>query len=442
MMTKRKRTSSTTAAAIATPTPANVVDDHNDCVCCSFENYYVVSLEKDGTRMNIHMPTAGSSSSSSSTNSNSTTTSRTKTASIIPTVTATTTTTDNKNKDDGIRIPETVIQYERQLRKTQAASRASTPLCKTQLHILHNDESVVVVNKPSGVLTVPGIHSNPSILTMLYDKFQHEMESTMKREHMIVHRLDMDTSGIVVFAKTREAMSKLQSNFREKKVSKYYEALLCGHIHANVQEGIINLPLQKDHRYPPFMRVATPQSEQAAKQVVQDLNHAGWKKIIKKNPKPSETRFQVIGREYVVTATSSTSFSHSHDHHQDHAVVLGAAAGGQLQEYRYPVTRVRLIPVTGRTHQLRVHCAAIGHPILGDPAYGIFGEAARNGGFEDENVMDRLVESTSRATVDLQLSLDKYVKEQGLVMCLHARELRFLHPRSGEEMCFVQPPDF
>lgn len=374
------------------------------------ENGYVVSLDNNGSRMILHMPVISSNSSNTTNTSSS--------DMIVATTEDKTSTTTRRKNETMLPPPDTVVQYERQLRKIQAASRASTPLCKTQLHILHNDESLVVVNKPSGVLTVPGIHSNPSILTMLYDMFQHEMESAMKREHMIVHRLDMDTSGIVVFAKTKEAMSKLQSYFRDKKVSKYYEALLCGHIHDNIQEGIINLPLQKDHRFPPFMRVATPESERAAKQVVEDLNHAGWKKIIKKNPKPSETIFQVIGREYVTSKKDQQN------------------AGQQ-----YPVTRVRLIPVTGRTHQLRVHCAAMGHPILGDPTYGIFGEASPNGGFEDD-VMDRLLASTSRATLDLQLSLDKYVKEQGLAMCLHARELRIAHPRSGEALTFVQPPNF
>ena len=316
-------------------------------------------------------------------------------------------------------IPETVLQFERQLRKTQAAKRASAPLSKSQLQIIHNDAHMVVVNKPSGVLTVPGINSNPCMLTLLHEQYQHECDPEMKREHMIIHRLDMDTSGIVVFAKTKDAMSKLQSSFREREVSKFYEAVVCGHLHPDVEKGSIDLPLQRDHRCPPFMRVATPESERAAKEVVKDLNHAGWKKIVKKNAKPSQTLFQVLDRYYIS--------------------VEGKVGDKRQKQDRYPVTRLRLTPITGRTHQLRVHCAAIGHPIFGDPTYGVYGEASPNGGFEDDT-MDEIM--PSRASTELQLSLDQYVKDVGQVMCLHARELRVKHPNTKEEMVFEQPPAF
>jgi 23S rRNA-/tRNA-specific pseudouridylate synthase len=326
---------------------------------------------------------------------------------------------------DETKIPETVLQFQRQLRKTQAAKRASAPLSKDQLRVIHNDEHIVVVNKPSGVLTVPGLNSNPSMLTLLHEEYRHEMvDAKMKREHMIIHRLDMDTSGIVVFAKTKAAMAALHSSFRERHVSKFYEAVVCGHIDSNVKEGSIDLPLQRDHRCPPFMRVATPESERAAKEVVKDLNHAGWKKIVKKNAKPSQTLFEIIDREYVILSLN--------------------AAGGedkkkQQMQQRLPVTRIKLTPITGRTHQLRAHCAAIGHPILGDPTYGVYGEASPNGGFENDDV-DLLI--PSRASMDLQLSLNQYVKENEQVMCLHARELRITHPHSGDAMVFQDPPAF
>ena len=321
-------------------------------------------------------------------------------------------------------IPDTVLQFQRQLRKTQAAKRASTPLLKSQLQIIHNDAHVVVVNKPSGVLTVPGINSNPSMLTLLHEEYQNELDPEMKREHMIVHRLDMDTSGIVIYAKTKNALLKLQSSFREREVSKFYEAVVCGHINPEVGKGSIDLPLQRDHRFPPFMRVATPKSEREAKEVVKDLKNAGWKKIVKKNAKPSQTLFEVLEREYVSA---------------DVDVDVGKGCKGKRQQQYYPVTRLRLTPVTGRTHQLRVHCAAIGHPILGDPTYGIYGEASPNGGFEDD-VIDGMI--SDRATTDLQLSLDHYAKDVGQVMCLHARELQVKHPETGEHMVFEQPPAF
>ena len=333
--------------------------------------------------------------------------------------------TDSSNnqgggRDSQTRIPETVLQFQRQKRKAQAAKRASTPLDVSQLQIVHDDEHIVVVNKPSGVLTVPGINSNPSMLTLLYEKYKSDLDPEMKPEHMIVHRLDMDTSGIVVYAKSKENLLKLQALFRNRdEVSKSYEAVVCGHLHPDVQRGSIDLPLQRDHRFPPFMRVASPRSEREAQEVVKDLKKAGWKKIVKKKPKPSQTLFEVIAREYRTSENNEETTSKKGD--------------------SFPVTRLKLTLLTGRTHQLRVHCASIGHPILGDPAYGIYGEASPNGGFEDA-LMDELV--PGRASMDLQLALDQYVKDKGQVMCLHARELRLKHPETGESLTFEKAPAF
>jgi len=334
----------------------------------------------------------------------------------------------HRGRDSQPKIPETVLQFQRQLRKTQAAKRASTPLLKSQLQIVYDDQDMVVVNKPSGVLTVPGINSNPSMLTLLHETYQHQLDPEMKPEHMIVHRLDMDTSGIVLYAKSKAALLKLQALFRDRdQVSKYYEAVVCGHLHPEVKSGSIDLPLQRDHRFPPFMRVATPRSEREAQEVVKDLKKAGWKKIVKKKPKPSQTLFEVVEREYRYC-----------DGEADENL-KGCRENVEKKGNRYPVTRLRLTLMTGRTHQLRVHCASIGHPILGDPAYGIYGEASPNGGFDDE-LMDELV--PSRACMDLQLGLDRYVKEKGQVMCLHARELRVQHPETGKTLIFEQPPAF
>ena len=346
----------------------------------------------------------------------------------------------SSEQDDRAKIPDTVLQFQRQLRKTQAAKRASTPLLKSQLQIVYNDEHIVVVNKPSGVLTVPGINSNPSMLTMLYEEYKHELDPPdMKMEHMIVHRLDMDTSGIVIYAKTKKALLSLQALFRNREgVSKYYEAVVCGHIHPDVENGSIDLPLQRDHRFPPFMRVATPKSEREAKEVVKDLKNAGWKKIVKKKAKPSQTLFEVIGREYRYYShgdgdDTSTSVDEKGSQEKENE------NEGERKGKRYPVTRLKLTPITGRTHQLRVHCASIGHPILGDPTYGIYGEASSNGGFEDD-LIDELV--PERAPIDLQLSLDQYAKDKGQVMCLHARALHVKHPETGETLVFEQPPAF
>jgi len=343
-------------------------------------------------------------------------------------------TTNDSESRATTKIPDTVLQFQRQKRKNQAAKRASTPLPRSQLQIVYDDEHMVVVNKPSGVLTVPGINANPSMLSLLHEIYKEELDPEMKKEHMIVHRLDMDTSGIVVYAKSKQVLLKLQAIFRERdEVSKYYEAVVCGHLHQDIEKGSIDLPLQRDHRFPPFMRVATPKSEREAQEVVKDLQNAGWKKIVKKKAKPSQTLFEVIEREYRYCDVDGDG-----DNSADEIIECQEIKKRKKGD-RYPVTRLRLTLKTGRTHQLRVHLASIGHPILGDPAYGIYGEASSNGGFEDD-LMDELV--PSRAPMDLQLALDGYVKEKGQVMCLHARELRIKHPETGTPMIFEKPPAF
>lgn len=318
-------------------------------------------------------------------------------------------------------VPETVLQYERQLRKQKAAKRASAPLSPSQLDIIYNDEHIIVVNKPSGVLSVPGINSNPSMLTLLYDHLKDELDEKMLKEHMIIHRLDMDTSGIVIYAKSKECMSLLQNAFRERQVDKVYEALLCGHLDPSMSKVKIDLPLQRDHAFPPFMRIATHKSEEDAKKVVNDLNTNGFKKLIKKNAKPSVTMLEVIEREYI-------SINEVGDKNK---------IDGEMN--KIPVTRVKLEPVTGRTHQLRVHCAALGHPIVGDPAYSLLGEANTNGGLIKDEI-EKVIPNTP--SIELQMDIENWVKLNDRCMCLHARSLRLEHPVTKKEMLFAKTPDF
>ena len=95
-------------------------------------------------------------------------------------------------------------------------------------------------------------------------------------------------------------------------------------------------------------------------------------------------------------------------------------------------------PITGRTHQLRVHCAAMGHPILGDPAYGFCGEAHPNGGFSD----DTMSTLPSCASFELRRAVEDAVRENGRTMCLHARQLTVQHPTTNEEVSFEASPSF
>jgi tRNA pseudouridine32 synthase / 23S rRNA pseudouridine746 synthase len=307
-----------------------------------------------------------------------------------------------KEPNDNDMIPASVLNYERQLRKAQAAKKANTLVTKEEhLHVVYEDDVLVVVNKPSGILCVPGIHSHSSLLTIVQQIYAPTVQQI---DRLVVHRLDMDTSGLVVFGRNADIVKKLHQIFRDRDVEKSYEALVCGHIQENF--GRIDLPLQRDHDRPPFMRVSTPLSELAASQVVQDLQSHGWKKILQRRPKSSQTEFEVLSREYM---------------------------DGEM---RLPVTRLKLIPITGRTHQLRVHCAALGHPIVGDPTYGVYGEASSNGGIQ-ESYMDGL--SPNRASLELQKQIDALPME---AMCLHARKLIIKHPISGNLMTWEVPPSF
>ncbi|MBO5627950.1 MAG: RluA family pseudouridine synthase, partial [Aeriscardovia sp.] len=174
----------------------------------------------------------------------------------------------------------------------------STPLVP---EIVYEDEAVAVVNKPSGMLSMPGLQTAYSV-------------STWAQEHwpgsMVAHRLDMSTSGIILVAKTEEAYHALQEQFTERVVKKKYLAIVEGK--PQEEHGVINLPLNSD----PLNRPC------------QVVDHEHGKQAI---------------TEYRVLAT--------------------------VQDY----TLLALWPHTGRTHQLRMHCAhheGLGCPILGDELYG------------------------------------------------------------------------
>lgn len=238
-------------------------------------------------------------------------------------------------------VPDSVLVYERQMRKAQHSKKSGKELDPDDLDVVYVDDHIVLVNKPSGVLTVPGINCKPSLLDIVHAKYGPP-NCVDDPVQMIVHRLDQDTSGLVLFGRSPEVTKKLHAQFREKEVTKEYECLVMGHLNIegydlstqNVQLEI-DLSLQRDHQHPPFMRVSTPQSETAAIAAVNDLQQHGWKKLVRKKPKKSQTIITVV--EESCTASEK----------------------GNL-----PFSRLRLVPITGRTHQLRVHCSALGHPIL------------------------------------------------------------------------------
>jgi tRNA pseudouridine32 synthase/23S rRNA pseudouridine746 synthase len=165
--------------------------------------------------------------------------------------------------------------------------------------VLHADAHLIVCDKPAGLLAVPGRG----------DAGQHHLLGWLRErwpDADVVHRLDMATSGLMVFARGPEAQRQLSAQFAQREVGKTYVALVAGEVDGD--EGEISLPLGPDWPRRPMQRV--------------DLERG----------KPSLTRWRVLAR------------------------VSGR-------------TRVGLTPVTGRSHQLRVHLLALGHPILGDTLY-------------------------------------------------------------------------
>ncbi|KAI2513912.1 RNA pseudouridylate synthase [Fragilaria crotonensis] len=322
-----------------------------------------------------------------------------------------------KNQKRHVSKKTLVLEYEEKVERMHLIKRAQ-PLLSDQLDVIFHDESMVVVHKPAGFLCVPDINKNPSLLDLVWTQYGKpeevsDQEYGNNASSMIVNRLDMDTSGLVVFGRTASATRALNQAFRERHVLKEYEALVCGHI--RFDSGLIDLPLQRDHEHPPFMRVSTPKSEEAAAALIDELIQSGYKKQGRKKPKPSQTTFRVVERFY---------------HPCDSSI---------------PITRLRLQPMTGRTHQLRVHCAAMGHPIVGDPTYGLYGDAAMYGGLEDA-VLTPIPECEStglhRASLELQTALAQVHPPNVKPMCLHAALLRMSHPATGDMVEWTAPVPF
>ncbi len=218
------------------------------------------------------------------------------------------------------------------------SSDLSTPEPHYSVHYRCDD--FLIVNKAPGLLSVPGKgeHLFDSLLTRL-----QVVEPTIK----LVHRLDRDTSGLMVFALNPEAQRNISKQFEDRLTTKIYQAVLLGKL---VGEGTIDVPVRYEPNTPPLH--------------VADRLH----------PKMALTHWQALDI-YEVNGID--------------------------------VTKVLLKPITGRSHQLRVHTQYIGHAIVGDQLYA--SESA-------QQLMSRL--------------------------CLHAAELSFNHPVTGERMNFKLDADF
>jgi tRNA pseudouridine32 synthase/23S rRNA pseudouridine746 synthase len=205
-----------------------------------------------------------------------------------------------------------------------------------ELQIIYEDAALIVVHKPTELLSVPGKEIKDAVYTRIKEKYPDATGP------LIVHRLDMSTSGVLLLTKTKEANKILQSQFVNRTIKKRYVALLDGNLVEN--SGIIKLPLRVD-------------LDDRPKQLV-DFTYG----------KVAKTTWEVLSRE-----------------------------NGK--------TRVYFYPITGRTHQLRVHAAhkkGLNTPIVGDDLYG---------------------------------------KKEGRLH-LHAEFIEFLHPTTNKKMSFTIPPEF
>ena len=206
------------------------------------------------------------------------------------------------------------------------------------IEIVTIDDPFIVANKPSGLLSVPG--RGPDKADCLSARVQAEFP-----EALVVHRLDMETSGLMVFARNLDAQRALNRAFEQRLVEKYYVAIVTGTVDSD--QGTINLPLICDWPNRP-------------RQVV---DHAIGK--------PSTTHYVVLARDETLMQT-----------------------------------RVGLTPITGRSHQLRVHMASLSHAIIGDSLYSV------------------------------------NPPPDGQRLLLHAAKLGFPHPLSGEPVNCVSDVPF
>ncbi|ALH95880.1 RluA family pseudouridine synthase [Acinetobacter equi] len=207
-------------------------------------------------------------------------------------------------------------------------------------HLIHRDDDFIVIHKPAGILTVPGKTED------LQDCVINRLLK-IEPKTLLIHRLDRDTSGILVFALSKFGQNRISRQFQERQTDKTYQAIVVGTLEG---EGTVDVPVVYDPTRPP-LHIANPTFN-----------------------KPALTHWQAI----------------------EHFQIQGQA-----------VTRVKLTPITGRSHQLRVHMQYLGHPIVGDTLYASETE---------QTLMPRL--------------------------CLHAENLSFYHPKTEQSVQFHCPVPF
>ena len=263
---------------------------------------------------------------------------------------------------------------------------APNPLAKkrhtAEPRVLYADEHIMVVDKPAGMLSVPGKAENvrsefsdsANISVEEYFANNSKLKTQNSKFLKAAHRLDMDTSGLLVLARTEQAYVELQRQFASRETVKRYEAVLSG-----VPTQNSKLKTQNSSTQPSgcLEAISLP--------LIADINDRPRQRVDMEHGKPALTLYNIV---------------------EVRAVDANTAVAYTTKKVDKGRTLVHLYPKTGRTHQLRVHCAhplGLACPILGDPLYGI---------------------------------------ERADRMYLHAAELTFRHPVTGKTMHFLSPSGF
>lgn len=226
--------------------------------------------------------------------------------------------------------------------------------------VRHEDADLLVVDKPAGLVTQPGKgHTRDTLLNGLFARYGRQLQNLGEaRDFGLLHRLDRDTSGLLVVGLRPAAYDALRRAFAERRVKKRYWAIVAGR---------------------------PPHDQGTVQQPIQEVIGARKLAVLRRGGQPAVTAYKVLGSAPRLSAPSG---EHS-------------APGGRQPHL---VSLIEARPATGRLHQIRVHMASIGCPLLGDDVYGQEAAGIR---------VPRL--------------------------CLHAAELSFVHPTIGKRLTIAAP---
>ena len=231
---------------------------------------------------------------------------------------------------------------------------------KMKLDIIHEDKQIVVVNKPAGLVVHPGIGNKSGTLLNGLQYYQEKLSQIDSARPGVIHRLDKETSGVIIFAKTDEAHYFISNQFAERKVKKKYLSLVFGNVTCN---GEVEGKIMRDPK-----------------------NRLAFKMDISKG-KHSMSEYEIC------------------------------------EEFNLPITFLNVFPSTGRTHQIRVHLASKGFPIINDTLYG--------GG------KNKMKSYNEKFIPDFKKIFNNIKR-----IALHASEIEFCHPDNKQIVKYEAPiPD-